>query len=95
MTRIYADVLRCKRHVYRYIPRRFSGTIIEGKIEGIEAQMVREWKKNLILIEVWLQMVGKEFVHSALSMKQRFLTTIFLLFILSRFSNENVCSILV
>ncbi len=46
MTRIYADVLRCKRHVYRYMPRRFSGTIIEGEIEGIEAQMVREWKKK-------------------------------------------------
>lgn len=46
MTRIYADVLRCKRQVYRDIPMRFSGTIIEGKSEGIEAQMVWEWKKK-------------------------------------------------
>jgi sugar phosphate permease len=86
-----------KKGVYRYILRRFSGSMLNGKVRGSKHRWFengkceikkRERKKKmkkkkrntrLILVRVWLQMVVKEFVRSALSLIERFLKAVFLL----------------
>jgi len=100
-----------KKGVYRYILRRFSGSMLKGKVRGSKhrwfengkceikkrerEKKMKKKKRNtrLILVRVWLQMVVKEFVRSALSLIERFLKAVFLLsfFILSIYIYVCVC----